>query len=72
MSVLTVDDEAKRAAARAQLRAAAADCLLLDRLVPMPHGWNGPASGAFAVRVEALRGRIEAVHAALTAAEQEL
>lgn len=62
----------QRAAARARVRAAEDDCLLLYRLLPGRLGWSGPASWAFGLRVEGLRERIDAASAALSAAEREL
>jgi hypothetical protein len=62
----------QRAAARARLRDAEADCLQLHRLLPGRVGWWGPASRAFGLRVDELRERIDAASAALAAAEREL
>jgi hypothetical protein len=73
MTVVPVDESAsERAAVRARVRAAEADCLLLYALLPGVQAWNGPASRAFGLRIAGLRERIEAAHAALAAAEAEL
>ncbi|GAA4169155.1 hypothetical protein GCM10022287_05330 [Gryllotalpicola koreensis] len=71
--MLSVDEAAtERAAVRAHLRAAEADCLLLYRLLPAVPGWSGAASWAFGLRLAELRARVAAAHAALAAAEAAL
>ncbi len=61
------DHAAHRAAIRAHVHAAEAECRLLYPLLATVDDWRGPAGRAFRQRVAALRGRIEAAHAALMA-----
>jgi len=71
---ISSSDEAqlRHSTVRTALQSAEASCWGLYLLLPDEQPWHGLASGAFRLRVAALRERVDAASAALNAAEAAL